>query len=160
MDDINKTEQTEDRESIIKTIYKLVLGREPSSREISYYKYSTLKDGEIVKKLLDSEEHETTISNGTKYSNLIQESKKLKYSAIKVKSLLEDKEKEIEELKKLLTEKNNTIRELRTNKSEPYLTNTKILEESNKTVYTNSYTAKHTEEESLLDRLLNLLFGK
>ena len=67
---IYKIPDIEDKEKELKEIFFLVLGREPSSRELSYYKYSIIGKGEIVKSLLSSDEHKETIERGIKYPEL------------------------------------------------------------------------------------------
>lgn len=144
----------------IKEIYELVLGREPSSRETSYYKYSTLKKDAIVKKLLESDEHKGIVEKAKEVPNLKEENRNLESTVLKLRSLQDDRENEYLELKRLLVEKNNTIDSLRENKDIPFLTDRKVLEENN--IHYSISKEKHVEsklKEGFFDRLLYLLMG-
>ena len=144
----------------VKEIFELVLGREPSSREISYYKYSTLKREQIVKKLLEGDEHRNVLEKAKKFPELKEENRNFESTVLKLKTMLEDRENEFLELKRLLVEKNNTIDTLRQNKDIPFLTDKKVLEENN-VHYSISKEKenKPREKEDFLDRLLYLFFG-
>jgi hypothetical protein len=145
----------------IKEIFELVLGREPSSREMSYYKYSTLKKEQIVKKLLEGDEHKNILEKSNKFPELKEENKQYQSTVLKLKTTLEDKENEFLELKRLLVEKNNTIESLRQNRNTPFLTNENIFEENN--VHYSIPKDSHVErkeKEGFLDRLLYLFFGE
>ena len=50
-----------DRTDAIEKIFMDVLGRKPSSREMAYYKYSPIKEDDIVAKLISSDEHKKII---------------------------------------------------------------------------------------------------
>ena len=144
----------------IKEIFELVLGREPSSREMSYYKYSTLKKEQIVKKLLEGEEHKNILEKVKKFPELKEENKQYLSTILKLKSALDDKENEFLELRRLLVEKNNSIEHLRENKSIPFLTNEKILQENNQHYsVSREGGVEKKKQEGFLDRLFYLIFG-
>lgn len=152
----------ENKEKELKEIFFLVLGREPSSRELSYYKYSMIEKGTIVKNLLSSDEHKKTIERGSKYPELEKMNKLSENSILKLRTVLDDKSKELEEMQKLLNEKNNEIKNLREKQNVPYITDKKLLEKSdssNKKYYNNGLK-KSFSEYTLLERILNLFFGK
>lgn len=152
----------EDKEKELKEIFFLVLGREPSSRELSYYKYSIIKKGEIVKSLLSSDEHKETISRGIKYPELEKMNKLSENSILKLRTVLDDKSKELEEMQKLLNEKNNEIKKLREKQNVPYVTDKELLDKQNNTdkKYYSGYSKKSFNDYTLLERILNLFFGK
>lgn len=148
---------------VVKKIYKLVLGREPSSRESAYYKYSDAKKDEIVKKLLESEEHKEIIEKAKKYPELEEKNSKLKSTVLKLKSRAKDRANEFTELKRLLDEKNETLRTLRIEKNAPYLSDEKLLKESD-VHYSISRSAESERsirrDETFWDRISYLLFGR
>jgi formiminotetrahydrofolate cyclodeaminase len=155
-----------DRIPMIEEAYELVLKRKPTSREISYYKYSTMKKEEIIKKLLNDKEHTQLLEKGRDYPNL-EESQKLSASTVlKLKHGIKDQESEFEELKKLLSEKNKIIEELRSLKEEPYVSDKTFLEHRN-TYYDTMRSAYTTVDErienikklSWLDKLFNFLMS-
>lgn len=144
----------------IEKVFQLVLGREPSSREMSYYKYSSLKKEEIIEKLLDGEEHKNILEKSKKFPELKKENKKYQSAILKLKSSIEDSSNEYLELKRLLVEKNNIIQSLRQNRDLPFLTNRDTIEENN-IHYSISKEGNIPERKntSILDRLRYLLFG-
>ncbi|MDD2577797.1 MAG: hypothetical protein PHP96_00205 [Candidatus Dojkabacteria bacterium] len=144
-------------------LFKLILGREPSSREAAFYKYSSLKKEEIIEKLLKGEEHKNILEKAKKFPELVKENKKSESSLLKLKSLIQDKEKEFIELEKLLQEKSEIIEELRKEKESPFLKDRKLIEEADKQfrVFTTGYSKeKQKKPETLLDRLHYLIFGE
>lgn len=156
---------TSKKSPAIKKLYKQILGREPSSREVAFHKYSNNSKEDIIKKLISSDEHEELIEKGQKYSELRGKNKKLKSTVLKLKSRAKDKSNEYEELSKLLEEKNDTIERLRATNKLPYLNNEKILDENN-VYYSLSQKLEREEavkvkdKETFWDRLSYLLFGK
>lgn len=154
-----------ERESKIKNIFQLVLGREASSRELAYYKYSSEEYDDIIKDLLESDEHKETIEKGTKYHTLEKEFHRAKSRVVKLNSVLNDKEKEIEQSKKLLDEKNNVIKNLREETKVPYITDISLIEESKgisskaEPYYSNLGEEKKEKFTDVWDRILNIFFG-
>lgn len=150
---------------VVKKIYKKILGREPTSREMAYYKYSNAKKEDIVKKLIESDEHKELIEKAKKYPELQKKQKKLKSTVLKLKSNAKDSSNEQGELKKLLEEKNQTIESLRAKKAVPFLSDEKIVEENNihysiSQVGQTERNKTAGEEETFWNRLSYLLFGK
>jgi hypothetical protein len=145
---------------LVKKIYKQVLGREPSSREMAYYKYSSAEKEDILKKLLEGDEHKEILKKAKEYPELKEKNSKLKSTVLKLKSRAEDRANEYSELKRLLEEKSETIKSLREEKNVPYLSDIKILEENN-VHYSISKTAEKPKikDETFWDRISYLLFG-
>ena len=149
--------KTKDPET--KRLFKLILGREPSSRESAYYKYSSLKKEEIIEKLLKSEEHKNILEKAKKFSELKEENKKSQSTILKLKSLINDKEEEFKELERLLKEERQTILELRGQKENPFLKDRKIIEEEDKQYRVLNSGYSRRKEKTFLDRLHYLIFG-
>jgi len=148
------------KSGLIEKIYKQILGRKPSSREMAYYKYSSSEKEEIMERLLKSDEHKEILDKSQKYPELKEKNKELESTILKLKSRSKDRVVEYTELKRLLEEKNQAIQELRQEKNFPYLTEEKILNQTN--VHYNASRVGHKYEqkdEKFWDRLSYLLFG-
>ncbi len=109
-----------DRIPVIEAIYREVLGRKPSSRELSYYKYSNINEEEIRSKLLKSEEHQKLIDDAKKVPGLEDQQRNLELIEKRLTQRIEDLQKQISESKILLDEKNNIILGLRDELRNPY----------------------------------------
>lgn len=148
---------------VVKKMYKLILGREPSSREMAYYKYSSAQEEDIIKKLLKGDEHKDILEKAQKYPELKEKNTKLKSTVLKLKSKAKDRANEYTELRRLLEEKNEIIINLREDKNVPYLSDEKILKEKD-VHYSISRSAEVERSiqkgETFWDRLSYLLFGK
>ena len=147
----------------IKKLYKLILGREPSSREAAYYKYSSLKKGEIIEKLLKNDEHKNILEKSKKFPELKEENRESKSTILKLKTLVSDKEEEFKELRRLLEEERKTIEELREKKESPFLKDKSLLEDEDVhySVSKSRYLERRSKtEDTFWDRLHYLIFGK
>ncbi len=142
-------------------IFKLVLGRKPSTRESAYYRISRMEKGDIILKLLSGQEHKDLVSKAKKYPDLIKENREQKSTILKLKSEHESRVQEFEDLSRLLSEKNNMIVELRKNKDKPYISDKRILEESTSHYSKHDqreYAKNSSKEESWFDKIIDLFF--
>lgn len=146
----------EEASAAIENVYETVLGRKPTSKELSYYRYSNPKPDEVLKKLLSSEEHKDIIKKGREYPAL-EESERLGQSTIlKLKHSIEDQQSEVSEMKSMLNEKNREIVSLREEKNIPYVTQSFLEGKGN--VYYSGSEVQSSEPEvktplSWLDKL-------
>jgi uncharacterized coiled-coil protein SlyX len=109
-----------ERISMIENAFKDILGREPDTRDLNYYKYSSLSQEEIRKELICSKEHQTLIEEGRE-SKKVKNSLNIANTRIKVlESEIQDQEKSFKELNSLLKEKNLHIKELRKELKSPF----------------------------------------
>jgi hypothetical protein len=104
----------------IEKIFKEILGRKPSSRELAYYKYGVMKEDDIRLKLIKSEEHKKILDDATKLPNIETELKDVRISERKLNQKIEDLLSESDEREKLLLEQNSVIKELREKVQNPY----------------------------------------
>lgn len=146
-------------------IFELVLGRKPTTRESAYYRISRAEREEVIEKLIQSAEHKELVIMAQKYPALLKENKQFETTVLKLKSNIEDSRSEFQELHKLLDEKNTLINNLRDSKGKPYLTSTKLVEESNN--YYSKFDERrpltaieNTEEKSVWDKIIDLFFNK
>lgn len=109
-----------ERVPMIEEIFQEVLGRKPSSRELAYYKYGVMKEDDIRKKLIKSDEHNELIQKALSLPGIESELKSTKVSEKKLQQKLIDLNEETVESQKLLDERNILIKELREKVSNPY----------------------------------------
>ncbi|HOK59900.1 MAG TPA: hypothetical protein PK432_02870, partial [Candidatus Dojkabacteria bacterium] len=69
-----------DRTDAIEKIFMDVLGRKPSSREMAYYKYSPIKEEDIITKLISSDEHKKIVESALKLPGVQEELKNVRIS--------------------------------------------------------------------------------
>jgi hypothetical protein len=129
-------DQKESQNEDVEAIYDLVLGRKPTSREFAYYRYSTVKRDDILKKLVKGQEHKDIIDKGRKYGDLEIQIRLEQSTILKLRQSLEDRVQEIKEMKSLLDQKNKEIAVLREQKRIPFVTQT-FLEGKGSIHYTN-----------------------
>ncbi len=110
----------EEKIPMIEKVFQEVLGREPSSREMAYYRYGILKEDGIRAKLVQSKEHKDLLEKAIKFPGVSEELKSVRISERKLQQKIEDTKQEIIELQKLLNEKNILIEQLREKANNPY----------------------------------------
>jgi len=123
------TQSLKEREKFIVKMFELILGREPSSREISYYKYGEIKKGEIKEELLNGDEHKKIIKDAQENSKLQRKIEILENEKVRFENLINDKALEYRELTKLLQSKNEEIKKLREEEKNIYNQKKKVREE-------------------------------
>ncbi len=109
-----------ERIPMIKETFQLVLNREPSSRELSFYKYGIQSKEEIIDKLLSEDEHTQSLEKAKEFSNMEDRAKNAEHKVKKLNQNIEDMQKEEVQFKSLLAEKNREIAILRRETSDPY----------------------------------------
>jgi len=109
-----------DRVPMIENIFQEVLGRKPSSRELSYYKYGSFSEHDIRIKLLTSDEHKKVLEDAAKLSGVEEQLRNVQLNEKKLTQKIEDLDNQIAEEHILLSEKNSIISELREQVKNPY----------------------------------------
>lgn len=150
------TGEKSEKSVAVEEVYELVLGRKPTSRELSYYRYSASKKDEVLKKLINSEEHKEVIKKGREFPELEEREKLGQSTVLKLKHSIEDMHGEIEEMKSMLIEKNREIVVLREEKKVPYVTQAFLEGKGN--IYYSDSSARAVKVEqrmplSWLDRI-------
>lgn len=110
----------QERTEMIEKVYQQVLGRKADTRDINYYKYSSLGEEEIIKQLLDGKEHKQVINDGRDYKSMTSRAEKAETRVKVLESQIQDQLKEFKELTNLLREKNQHIQRLRLESDNPY----------------------------------------
>ena len=103
----------EERVQMIETVYDEILCRKPDTRDINYYKYSTLNEDQIRKQLIASAEHKDMVKKGREYTKLKEHAEQLETRVKMLEGQLRDHVEEFRELSNLLQEKNRQIQQLR-----------------------------------------------
>ena len=109
-----------ERELFIIKVFSSILGREPSSRELSYYKYGEMEEDEIKDELLNGNEHKKIIEDAKESLKFKRRIEILEDEKEKLENLINDKAEEYRELTSLLQNKNNEIKKLREEENNIY----------------------------------------
>lgn len=109
----NKRMSPQERVTMIESCYSEILGRKPDTRDINYYKYSTLTEEEIKKQLITGNEHKQLLQDGRDYKKLKDRTTQAETRVKILEGQILDQVEEFKELTNLLREKNRYIQELR-----------------------------------------------
>ena len=154
------SDERESKNDDVEKVYELVLGRKPTSRELAYYRYSTAKKDEIIKKLLKSEEHKQVIEKGRKYPELENQEKLAQSNILKLRHSIEDQNGELDEMKSMLEQKNREIAVLREEKRIPFVTQS-FLEGKGMIYYANTKSSDTEKRASVnsswLDKIADFI---
>ena len=145
----------------VEKIFQEVLGRKPSSRELSFYKYTSISEDEIRTKLLSSDEHLKILEDASKLDGVEDQFKLSQLNEKKLTQRVEDLENQIAESNILLGEKNKIIAELREKSKNPYdlIEHTQRFEEGFDIygVPRRSSTEKIEENKSIKEKLKDFI---
>jgi hypothetical protein len=108
----------EERVQMIELVYNEILQRKPDTRDINYYKYSTLSEEQIRKQLTASAEHTDMIKKGREYEGLKEHAEQMESRVNMLEGQIKDHVEEFRELSNLLQEKNRLIQQLRQKNSQ------------------------------------------
>jgi hypothetical protein len=149
-----------ERTPMIEDVYLEVLGRKPSTRELSFYKYGAMNEADIRLKLLRSDEHVKMLEDAKKLPNVENELRNSKASERRLTQKIEDIGNEIVQSKILLDEKNVIIQELRENLNNPYDIPHQVQKyEEGFDVYQTSRKVAHTSngKKTVLDSIKEII---
>lgn len=132
-----KRQSPQERTTMIEKVYQLVLGRNPDTRDINYYKYSTLSEEEIREQLLAGKEHKQLLEDGREYKKMKERALQAETRSKMLEGQINDQLVEFKQLTDLLKEKNQYIMQLR--------------EKINKTFNTTPFQTVNTFEEKTVD---------
>lgn len=159
----------QERVEMIEKIFNEILNRKPDTKDINYYKYSTLSEEEIRKQLLTGNEHKQLLQDGRDYKKLKDRALQAETRVKVLEGQIRDQVEEFKELTTLLKEKNRHIEELREKlnrelKETPFnkgnqLQNQNVFFASSPTVSeTNSdSTSSSPKQHKLVDRLKDII---
>jgi hypothetical protein len=102
-----------ERVKMIVKAFQDILCREPDTRDLNFYKYSSISEEEIRQELLKGKEHKTLLETGRNYkklNNILEDTK----SRIRLlEAQIKDQENSIKQMNLLLKEKNLHIEQLK-----------------------------------------------
>jgi hypothetical protein len=110
----------QERVAMIERVYEEVLGRKPDTRDINYYKYSTLSENEIRGQLLAGKEHKQLVEDGREFKKMRERATQAETKIKMLEAQNQDQIEEFKHLTKLLKEKNVYIQEMRDKLKNPY----------------------------------------
>lgn len=110
----------EERVQMIERLYEEILGRKAETKDINYYKFSTLNEDEIRKQLLTGKEHKELLANGNEYKSLKERCDEAENQVRLLEAQIKDQIIEFQKLAELLKSKNRYIQELRKEANNPY----------------------------------------
>ena len=175
----SKRSAPKDRIPIIKEVFDIVLGREPSSRELSFYKYGVQEKDEIINKLLNDKEHGKIVKKAKRVPKVEEKARQAEHRVAQLTQQIKDMEEESKQTRDLLDEKNREIAILRREKSDPYNfthsdalkyikglsensrvnVNTQAQEGSTDSHFSSISASENQKKRSFLDRVYNLIKG-
>lgn len=117
-----KTMSQEERVEMIKRVYKKVFLRDAEQKDINYYKYTNYSEEELTNKLLGTEEFKKLMEQGKEYKKLLDKYEDLSLQYQNLQGQFESQQTEFKKLLTLLEEKNRHIQDLRKKLDDPYAT--------------------------------------
>lgn len=103
----------EDRRNAITSAFALVLGKIPSDRDYSYYRFSTLIEDALIKSLLNLPEHKKLVEKAKEHASLKQSVSDLDLQVKQLDSSMQSMKQELATMQDLLVEKNRYIQQMR-----------------------------------------------
>ncbi|PIY18402.1 hypothetical protein CO112_03270 [Candidatus Dojkabacteria bacterium CG_4_9_14_3_um_filter_150_Dojkabacteria_WS6_41_13] len=103
----------EQRRKVISTAFTLVLGKDPSDRDFSYYRFSTLTEESLIKSLLNLPEHKKLVEKAQEHTSLKQSVQELDMQVKQLSAGMQSMKQELVTMQDLLVEKNRYIQQMR-----------------------------------------------
>lgn len=110
----------EERVQMIERLFQEILGRKAETKDINYYKFSTLSEDEIRKQLITGKEHKELLANGNEFKPLKERCDDAENRVRMLEAQIKDQIIEFQKLAELLKSKNRYIQELRQQANNPY----------------------------------------
>ena len=105
----------EERRKMIITLYTKILGREPSQNDINYFLNVGIREDELIKKMMDSQEHADLVKSKQEFAAIKQEFETQRIELTELKSAWEDQSKVIEGLNYSIMQKNAALQSAQQN---------------------------------------------
>lgn len=103
----------EQKVDVIKNIFKEVVGRDATDKDINYYKYGIVTEDSLRKKLTTGKEHSDLIKNGNAYKSTKEAYDELLLRVKQYEAKIKDHIEEFKKMKIVFDEKNRYIQHLR-----------------------------------------------
>lgn len=154
-------QEPKDAKKMIKDQYQQILGRKVSDQDLNYFANLRLTEEQMIKRLIDSQEHADIVSESQKYKKINPKYEKLKMEASELRVQVNDKEKIIGQQNDLIAQKNRTIEQLQQVQSqEPSTAHFNSPEETQpglRAAPEQSYQELVPQKKSFIDKILRKL---
>lgn len=102
----------DERKKMIEKYYKMAFGKDPDQGDVNYFLNIGVSGEQLLKRILESEDHLKLVKNSLKYDELKKEYDETKTKAEKLEDQLKDQRKVLESLNSLLLQKNYALQQL------------------------------------------------
>lgn len=149
----------EDKKQMIQDLYHKILGRKVSDQDLNYFLNLGLTEDQMIKRLVESQEHADMVNDSQEYKKIQPEHSQLKIENQELKGKVADQEKIIEQQNILIEQKNKSIQQIHQSEdsNEPDLLETEPTYPSESPGETFSPDQPETKDESLVDKMLRKL---
>ncbi|MDD3647474.1 MAG: N-acetylmuramoyl-L-alanine amidase [Candidatus Dojkabacteria bacterium] len=107
-----KTLSREDRKKMIEEKYQQILGRKVEDQDLNYFLNLGLSEDQMIKRLVESQEHVDIVNESQEYKNIKPEYDTLKIDKQRLSAQLSDKDEIIKKQNELIDQKNRSIHNL------------------------------------------------
>ncbi len=135
----------EERKQMVINNYTKILGREPNQNDLNYFLNIGIREDELIKKMIDSQEHVDLVKSKQELTSLKEEHKKVLSELNDLKAQSEDSQGIIENLHSSIDQKNIALTQLQYEIKElqqKLISSPKISGSSNNKKYEGSFTDK------------------
>ncbi len=109
----NKFMTREERKEMIKKNYVKILGREPTQSDLNYFLNISIKEDDLIKRMVDSQEHADLVKARQEVIKIKEKFGKQKDELLRLRVKVSDQEGIIKNLNALLMQKNRVIYQLK-----------------------------------------------
>lgn len=102
----------EERKKMIQEKYELILGRKVNDKDLNYFVNLGLNEDQMIKRLVESQEHADMVKNSQEHKKIKPEYEKLKKEVQELRTGVKDKEALVEKQNELIERKTQTIQNL------------------------------------------------
>jgi uncharacterized protein YoxC len=108
----NMMQDREQRKKMIEDYYRKILGRKPNPTDLNYFLNKGTNEIELVKKMVESQEHAEILKSKKELEELKKKLEKLEIENKRLTTGTNDMRRMLDNLNKLISHKNETIRRL------------------------------------------------
>lgn len=102
----------DERKEMIIKYFKKAFGQEPKDSDINYFLNIGISEEQLLKRIMDSEDHKKQVENANKYQELKEKYDKLETKAFNLENKLKDQNRIMTSLRDLLDQKNLFLSQL------------------------------------------------
>ncbi len=102
----------EERKKMIQDRYRQILGKDINEQDLNYFLNLGLNEDQMIRRLVDSQEHADMVKSYEEYNKIKPEYDKLKMEVKELETKLKDREEIINKQNELIEQKNKSIQEL------------------------------------------------